>query len=63
MKVYFLKNVCLFPVLPVLMTLAFVRLEKTILPKFGISKWNSKRYFVMGFYKRYLGIKLNWMRV
>ena len=63
LKVYFLKNVNIFPVLPVLMILAFVRLDKMIFPKCGISKWNSKRYFVIGFYKRYLGIKFSWMRV
>lgn len=63
MKVYFLKNVNLLPVLPVLMTLAFVRLEKMFFPRFGVSKWNSRRYFVIGFYKRYLGVKLSWVRV
>lgn len=61
MKVYFLKNFNLFPLLPILVTSVGAYLEKVTVPRCGIYTWAEKKYFVVGGFKYFLGLKLKWI--
>ena len=62
MQVYFSTNFCFFPIIPVMISLAFVRLENLNAPRLGFYKWGSKNYLVIGMCKRFVGMKFAWAR-
>lgn len=63
MKVYFLKIISLFPLLPVKITMAFVKLSSSNLLRLGLTTWNDKTYFVIGGFGYYLGLKFSFIKL
>lgn len=63
MKIYWLETLSLFPLLPIKVTSAFVKMAQLYVPKFGFATWDNKTYFVVGGFRYYLGIKFSFIKI
>lgn len=63
MRVFYLKTISLLPLLPVKITMGFVKMVKLYIPRFGIVSWDNKTYFVLGGFGYYLGLKCSFIKI